>query len=241
MSIESILEDAPALLRDWRPEHTPIQLEHFVIENNSAGTLWGRYVQSMRELSGRVEGLRAAETATRMLMLDVVAAQIDFDEAFDQLPYADPGSEKEEAGAELELKTRRQSLRVDRACLALDQAKAAVVADAVRRASAAREAETVFQLARNAHAEIGELTEERRTELEWQYWRARFVQKMVMARLAGAPISDEIVVSIAHFPKVHRKALAEVFLSPMQVLEKTHAIRLGLAEPPDGEGTVRAI
>lgn len=240
MSIASILEDAPSLLKDWRPEHTSIQLEHFVIENSSAGTVWGRYVQSMRELAGRVEGLRAAEVATRMLALDLVAAQIDFDEAFDQLPYADPGSEKE-AGAELELETRRQGLRMDRAALALDQAKDAVRVDAVRRAAATREAEVVFRLARNAHAEIGELTEERRTELEWQYWRARFVQKMVMARLAGAPISDEIIVSIAHFPTAHRKALAKVFLSPAQVLEKTHAIRLGLAEPSDGEGTVRAL
>lgn len=239
MSIESILEDAPSLLKDWRPEHTPIQLEHFVVENSSAGTVWGRYVQSMRELAARVEGLRAAEVQTRMLDLDLDQAQLDFEEAFGQLSHGSRDTELDEK--EFQFVVRRRSLQVARAQLALDQAENAIVVDTRRRASARREAETVFQLARNAHAEIGTLTEERRTELEWQYWRARFIQKMVMARLAGAPISDEIIVSIAHFPTAHRKALAKVFLSPAQVLEKTHAIRLGLAEPSDGEGTVRAL
>lgn len=189
-SIATILEKAAPVLADWRPEHTPIQLAHFVIGNHSAGTVWGAYVQSMRELSGRVESLRSSEFQLEELQLAVREAKLD----------------REDAGSGGG--GPRGELAVDKAHLALRRAEASLKAAESHRESARREVATVLALALQAREAVGELTEERRLELEWEFWATSFAQKIAFLRASGAPISDEIALSIPRFPERHRNVLA---------------------------------
>lgn len=194
-TIESFLESAPKLLADWQPEHTPIQLEYFVIENSGCGDVYGRYVQAMRELDGRFHGLQAMEIQQESLEIALEEAQLDLEEAT-------------EATA-VQPHCRRLGLAVRKAKLAVRLAQAAIDADAPRRRSALREAATVLELATQAREGVGALTPERRTELEWDFIAARFAQKIQFQRMAGVAVGEEIMLSIRHFPEDRKKLLIE--------------------------------
>lgn len=51
----SVSEKASRLLKDYRPEHSEFQMEHFIV--GSDGHPWPRYKQALRELSARHRGV----------------------------------------------------------------------------------------------------------------------------------------------------------------------------------------
>lgn len=199
-TIDSFLERAPDVLVDWRPEHTQIQMEHFVIANSGCGDEWGKYVQAMRELEGRYHGVKAMEMQREALQLTLEEAEIEV-EAADE-----PTSQEFSEGV---LGGRRHSIRRRRAQLDVELAQAAIDADAPRREAAQREAATVLELAVAARAAVGELTEERRTEMEWQFTATRFAQKINFQRMAGVAVGEEIMLSIQHFPEKQQAQLMD--------------------------------
>lgn len=195
ITIESFLKQAPKLLVDWQPEHTPIQLEHFVIGNSGCGDVYGKYVQAMRELDGRYQGLQAMQVQQESQAIDLEVAEIDLEEA----RVLDPAA----VGA------RRAALTIRKAELAVEIAQMAIAVDKPRRAAALREAATLIELATKAREEVGELTPERRLELEWDFTAARFAQQIELKRMAGQPVSQEIMVSIDHFPDKQKQKLIQ--------------------------------
>lgn len=200
ITIDTFLERAPQLLQDWRPEHTQIQMQHFVVGNSGCGDPWGKYVQAMRELEGRYQGARAMDLQREALELALEEAEIEAEAA------EEPALEEIQAG---ELGRRRYDVRRARAQLDVRIAQAAIDADAPRRAAALREAATVLQLATDARAAVGELTDERRTEMEWQFTATRFAQKINFQRMAGVAVGEEIMLSIQHFPEKQKAQLVE--------------------------------
>lgn len=223
ITIESFLERAPKLLADWQPEHTPIQLEYFVIENSGCGDVYGRYVQAMRELDGRCQGLQAMEMQQESLELALEEARIDLKEATEAETKNAQGTQG-----------RRVRLAVKKAGLAVRLAQAAIDADAPRRRAALREAATVLELATQAREGVGDLTPERRTELEWDFIAARFAQKIQFQRMAGVAIGEEIMLSIRHFPEDRQKTLIEALGTQVgkqpEVSDPMHgALRLAFA------------
>lgn len=199
ITIESFLERAPKLLADWQPEHTPIQLEHFVIGNSGCGDVYGKYVQAMRELDGRYQGLQAMQVQQESQAIDLEVAQLDLEEAKEAVnsPTYDTFG------------IRRAELAVRKAELAVEIAQMAIDVDKPRRAAALREAATLLDLATKAREEVGELTPERRLELEWDFTATRFAQQIEVKRMSGLPVGQEIMVSIEHFPDKQKQKLIQ--------------------------------
>lgn len=199
-TIDTFLERAPEVLVDWRPEHTQIQMEHFVIANSGCGDEWGKYVQAMRELEGRYHGVKAMEMQREALQLTLEEAELEVEDA----AFANA-----EEQSDPRLGAQRHSLRLRRAELDVRIAQAAIDAEAPRREAAQREAATVLQLAIDARAAVGELTEERRTQMEWQFTATRFAQKINFQRMAGVAVGEEIMLSIQHFPEKQQAQLMD--------------------------------
>lgn len=234
MNFDQFKDTSAGVLADWRPEHSPIQLEHFVIGSASHGTPWGRYTQACRELQARYEGVRNYELELDEKKLALDEAQLDLREAEDEKRshLAIGGSQPESECEQIE--SSRFELAVRKAELAVRRAKCAWLATIDRRGELEREASVALEHAYKARVELMPggfkeyLTEERRLDLEWDFWAARFLDKIVFARIVGLPLPDEIIMGLRRFPDEHREKLAYALQVDTATLELEHAPRLGL-------------
>lgn len=223
-TIVRILEESPRLLEDWRPEHTPIQLQHFVVENSSHGTRWGAYVQAMRELAGRVDGLHNMVFDAREREIDCRETKLMLDREIEH---------RENLSSVDDHDHREAAIAVERAQLAYDRATHAREAEKTRRESAAREAANVLALAIEARRPLGVLDDAKRTELEWEFWKARMLTKILVHSMTGAPVGEELLLTLGKFPRRHRLELQNALKAQPNELIETYAAKLGLEAPKE--------
>lgn len=89
---------------------TPLQIAHFVLEEASAGTWWGFYVQAARELSSRMSDLRRSVIEFEATRRKLERLKLpDFDPSMSR--EADGDSDLEVARVQLELEDSEQTLR----------------------------------------------------------------------------------------------------------------------------------
>jgi hypothetical protein len=166
MNRESILE----LLADHQRFHSTFQIDYFITAE-SGGTVYGMYKQALRELDKRYRGLFGAGGLLH-----------DREDLTDELAELG-GRWWTRISRRRHARVQRQLRRKEAASVELDQ----VIHDS------AREFLRFYQQATALKEQIGELTHERRDELDRDMWRHR-LKKMAALDIAvtGVPSSNTL-------------------------------------------------
>jgi hypothetical protein len=142
------------LFADLRGAHSDLQIDRFILAKSGGGTAWGRYHQALRELHKRWRGLKQIEIERRRRDVDV--------------------REKEETIARLEgmAGEERGETRFDLERARIDLAELRMAEEEGERAQAEteREFKRFFAHAAALKAEIGDVDDERRAQLDHEFW-----------------------------------------------------------------------
>lgn len=149
---------ATELLADHQSLHSDLQMDRFITIKNG-GTPYGCYKQALRELHKRYNAIREME-------LQIAEAEIDLEEAGDRVKRAD----SETNGY------RRATIDHKRKLLALENLEQQF-------AETRREFSRFHQQASALKEIVGELTEERRSQLDAEFWEHR-VKSMMAVEIA---------------------------------------------------------
>ena len=161
------------LLADHQGGHSDLQIERFITIRGN-WTAYGRYKQCLREIDGRHHGLQDLREEAELAELDLQDA--------DHLVSETEGSADH---------TRRRIAR-DRQQRRLDQTRRAI-------AEQERELQRFVELATELQQQLGELTPERRSELERELWAVR-TRAMVALDLftqgSLSPATAELLIAL---------------------------------------------
>lgn len=171
------------LLRDHQSLHSDLQIDAWIL-NEGNPTDWGRYQQSLRELHSR---RGAVESLTREADL----ALLDLEQCRRSRPWF--GSARRQRWA-TQLEQQRCRLRDVLASLAEHR----------------RELERFHAAANVLRASLGEITPERRAELDRELWLARIQQMAAVEIVANGRIGPQLVKMVAALPAdLRRRAIAQ--------------------------------
>ena len=178
--------------------HSDLQVDQF-ITYRAGGTLYGMFVQAVRELHGRLHSM-----AQMFLDREEAKAKEDLAEAkrkelVGELPNERNWSKVQWAELRLAevdiLRERHKALQID-----------GYLADTLR------EVNLFYGQAVALKARLGDLTPERRRELDratWRFWIRKEAALDFLERGPGAPLSRKVVELIWAFPPEERMALKE--------------------------------
>lgn len=170
------------LLADHEPQHSDFKLDCFVVGRDT-GTAYGQYLQVLRELSVRVDVLQT-------LCLERAQSEIAVEEFATSLGRKDAKACDRHWGA-LELTKRR----------------IAVAGLGRRIESVCAEFARLYQQAVHLKTKLGELTPERRSELERATWIQRIKQRVALDMATIGRIDIKTLETLMLVPREMRQAV----------------------------------
>jgi len=175
------------LIKDHRLYHSEFQQDYF-ITTRSGGTVYGQYKQSLRELYKRFRGLKG-------LYHDRDMAQVDLDELEEKILNEDNFDKFEQ---------RRNKLNFDKKSLDMIEMNKNIE-------DTEREFKRFYQQAYSLKMAVGELTEEKRNELDKAMWLHKLKEICAVDFISSGRLKNTTVELINSVPVVERKELlAEV-------------------------------
>lgn len=165
------------LLADYRPEHSEFQMQNFIV--GTSGHPWGRYKQSLRELSARgpaVEALRAEIRAAE--------AEVDSLKARAWFPIGRKKRALKTALMESRIETKKNDYK-----------------------SKMREYAVFYRIARDLKREIGEIDPEKRRRLEAEAWVDKARRLAALDIWATNGIQRQTAEFIISMPREYRRAI----------------------------------
>lgn len=173
--MKDILRKVGFLLSDYRPEHTEFQIENFII--GSQGNEWARYKQVLRELSGRVDGIKTQTEKIRALAAEVASLN--------------GGGWNPIGRKKRRLKTAlmRSRLKAERTAFK----------------SKMREFSKFYRIALDLKRSIGEIDGPKRRALESEMWIERARKMAAVDLLSIGGLQRSTVEFIASFPRELRR------------------------------------
>lgn len=167
-------ENLNALLDDHQMFHSDFQMD-YLITVRAGGTPYGCYKQALRELAKRYRGLKGLYADRELLLIDI-----------DEL-------EAEQLRASNDRQFRRKSVEIAQKRMALDDVERTIK-------DTEREFARFYGQAVALKKEIGELTPERRRELDEGLWRYRLRCMAAMDVLTRGGMSRETLEIVAACP-----------------------------------------
>lgn len=164
------------LLNDHRTAQDATQLGTFVLGGR---TEWGTYKQSLRELYKRIRGLR-------QMITDRDLADIDKEELSDRINGED---ERDARRAQIEM--RALDGRIEELDRSIRDTK--------------REAALFYRVASEVKSELGEITEERRAELDRQEWRWWHLKRAAIAKIGSGRVDNTTLKNLCALPIAERE------------------------------------
>lgn len=181
----SDLQSLQALLSDHQPCHSDFQMDRF-ITGRAGGTVYGQYKQALRELHKRYRGLKD-------LYAERELCRIDADE------LAQPPKP-----CETEFDARRNKVKLVQKRLTLDELGRSI-------AETEREFRRFYAQAAALKGSVGELTPERRAQLDREMWAHRLRCMAAVDLLTAGRLGPSTIELLQAVPRGWRKAiLAEV-------------------------------
>lgn len=200
-------ENIEGLLVDFQAKHSNLQMGAFIVDKSAHGHPYGRYMQALRELHSRYAHVQN-------LQWDIRESSLDLADLLD-------------VGLDTDLRTPLAIERLEHKLSAMRDTLAEVK----------RELEFFHAAASECKLLVGELTPERRDNLDREFWvhRLRFKAAVDIFR-EGRP-SIGVVESVASLPTEMREAVIQ-FLQPAAakgLVDWFHAgapMQLALTEEP---------
>jgi hypothetical protein len=178
------------LLEDHRTGQDATQLGSFVLGGRTA---WGTYKKAIRELYKRIRGLRQMITAHDLLL-------IDMEEAQDRIASDD---ERDSRRAAIEL--RAMSGQLEESERNIRDTK--------------REAALCCRVANELKNEFGEITEERRSELDREEWRWWHLKRAAISKLTTGRVDDVTLKNLISLPISERDEWLSVIKDDKALIE----------------------
>lgn len=169
------------LLSDHQPSHSEFQLRNFVVGKEV--TLFGQYKQALREVSARTSVLKQNAYAREYLLLDIEATQKKLKKRF--------------LGA----------VRKKRLTLELMQKQDALHNLDEQNAETQRELTILTDIAETLKEKIGDLSPERRKELEAKHWEHKARMLIVLDTFAYGRLNKPTLEFVASLPQEIRKSI----------------------------------
>jgi len=200
------------LLKDHQTGQDDIQLQCFVLGGR---TTWGTYKQALRELYKRVRGLREAQTSLDLLRLEIGDKQ-------DVIS----GKAKPKSLSDVE----RSMVEIRQLYGRLEESERAIV-------DLKREAAIFYREARKLKDEIGEVTPERRTELDLEEWKHWNVKRAMIGKLTMGRIPEVVLKNLYSLPNEERMEILELITNNRaeDFIESGEHGRLALPPPTESE------
>jgi hypothetical protein len=158
------------------------QIETFVL---GGMTEWGQYKQALRELYKRVRGVRSTQTDFDKALLDLEDLKEDIKDA----EVDNPTSREERHHQRLLLDLRKKLSDIDELSRLLKCVKIEVA--------------TFYRAAAKLKESLGEITPERRLELDREHWKHKHMMKVAALRLGQIP--DVTLKNTLSLPLEERK------------------------------------
>ncbi|MBI9087445.1 MAG: hypothetical protein JEZ11_27900 [Desulfobacterales bacterium] len=185
-------EDAQTYLQDHQIFASQFQLERFVTVKNG-GTAYGQYKQVCREITKRDRALKQLDGDRRILVIEL--------EELQAYGNAKGNTAARKAAVTLEMKQN-----------ALDDLDAAI-------ADTQRELNVFAGLAAPLKAEVGDLTGERRSQLEAELWEVKLGQAAVLDVITTSRVRRGTMEAILSLPQASRdRILSKVIKDPDKLI-----------------------
>lgn len=176
--------EVDSFLADHRAMHSEFQIANFIV--GGAGTAYGQYMQSLREIKTRDDRLRG-------LAFELENKKLDIEEMIEI------GS-KNLGGAYIH--ERRRELKIDLTRRGIEELKTTI-------AEVEREMSAFLSLARDRLAEIGPLTPERHQELERENWIFKTKRLAALDIVSAGVISHATAELMAFMPPDCRREVIQ--------------------------------
>jgi len=173
------------LLKDYNPKHSRYQISNYIIALNGR-TTYGQYKQVLRELFPRVNNITQAIAEINIIEQEIEIAKEPSFENFGN-------------------KYKIEKIKQDRKHVQLKQQK-----DHLR--IQLNEFKEFYSIALQLKDKLGELTEERKEELEKEYWVTTFKERIALELACNGMVSQHTLETILAMPErteifVHIKEL----------------------------------
>lgn len=162
------------LLADHQSGHSDLQIDRFIVEKGN-WTPYGRYKQALREIAGRHNSLQEMREDAELAVLDLDDAKVEL--------------QRELSGT---TGFARKQIAHNRQARKLEQIQRAITTQQ-------RELDRLVALATDLKQQIGELTPERREELDRETWSVRIRAMVAMDLLMGgrpSPATAELLIAL---------------------------------------------
>ena len=162
------------LLKDYNPKHIRYQISNYIIALNGR-TKYGQYKQVLREIFPRVNNIAQADAEIKILELEIKNQEEPTFEKFGN-------------------KTEMEKIKQQRKHVQLKQQKDHL-------AIQLKEFKDFFSIALQLKEELGELTEERKEELEKEYWITTFKEKIALELACNGRVNEKTLETILAMPE----------------------------------------
>lgn len=169
------------LLADHRTGQDATQLGSFVLGGRTA---WGTYKQAVRELYKRIRGLRKMITERDL-------GEIDREEIEERISGDD---QRDARRATIELRAHEGRMEE--------------LERGIR--DTTREAALFYRVASEIKAEIGEVTEDRRAELDREEWKWWHLKRAAIAKLSTGRVDETTLKNLCSLPIAEREAWSAI-------------------------------
>lgn len=194
------------LLNDHQTGQDDVQLNQFVLGGR---TQWGTYKQALRELYKRVRGLRQMQTDLDLLLIDI--------EELERQITTEVGYEK-----------RRAEIQLRQKFGALEEANRSLL-------DLKREAAIFYRAAAELKMELGDITDERRTELDKHEWMHWLVKQGQLGKLTTGRLPEVVLKNAYAMPEVDRRQLLQALSSSAEHFIEQGEYGMQALPPPTEE------
>jgi len=199
------------ILNDHQTGQDDIQLQSFVLGGR---TPWGTYKQALRELYKRVRGIRDSQTELDLLLIDIEELE-NGQSPVDTFEYRRAA-----------VKLRQKRGQLEEANRGLNDLK--------------RECAIFYREARKLKEVIGEVTPERRTELDREEWKHWLIKTAALGKLTTGRIPEVVLKNAYGMSEEERnELLSSISVNPEHFIERGE---YGIsAVPPPSEEDIKLL
>lgn len=162
------------LLKDYNPKHSRYQISNYIIALNGR-TKYGQYKQVLREIFPRVNNITQALAEIKILEKEIEIAKEPTFENFGKRYEIEQVKQQRKL---VQLKQQKDLLSIQ-----------------------LREFKEFYSIAIQLKEELGELTEERKEQLEKEYWITTFKEKVALELTCNGIVMQNTLETILAMPE----------------------------------------
>lgn len=199
------------LLKDHRTGQDSMQLGSFVLGGR---TKWGTYKQALRELYKRIRGLRQLITDKELLLVDI-----------------DEKSDVSRETLDNEYTKRREQIKLLQLQGSLEELDRSIT-------DTKREAALFYRVASKLKEDLGEITEEKRSELDIEEWKWWHIKKAALSKLTSGRIGEVVLKNLMSIPINERQDWLSIIKNDgelIKLLENSEHGRIEMSAPSRDE------